>query len=217
MEARRGSGRSPGRSSRRKCPVDDLGRFWPGAGTPKCQADGARWRQDGGHMRPRWSQDGPRTSQDGHLESQDGPRGGQDGHLEALWGAILRIVGDLGRDLCREARSIKSNNPTTFLVDFGVHGGPIGGSWGPSWAILAASWAMLADVGVKLGVSWFILGDLTVKLGPSWQDVGTKMPKMSQDRPTWEENVATGGHQALFMQAPGSSRAGRGGPLGQDF
>ena len=188
MEARRGSGRSPGRSSRRNFPVDDLGRFWPGAGTPKCQADGPRWRQDGGHMRPRWSQDGPRTSQDGHLESQDGPRGGQDGHLEALWGAILRIVGDLGRDLCREARSIKSNNPTTFLVDFGVHGGPIGGSWGPSWAILAASWAMLADVGVKLGVSWFILGDLTVKLGPSWQDVGTKMPKMSQDRPTWERN-----------------------------
>ena len=100
----------------------------------------------------------------------------------------MGIFRDLGRDLCREARSIKSNNPTTFLVDFGVHGGPVGGSWGPSWAILAASWAMLADVGVKLGVNWFILGDFGVKLGPSWQDVGTKMPKMSQDRPTWEEN-----------------------------
>ena len=112
---------------------------------------------------------------------QDGPRGSQDSHLEALWGAILGIFRRLGSDLCRNAPSIKSNNPTTFLVDFGVQGGPVGGSWRPSWPILASSWAMLADVGVKLRVNWPSLGDLGVKLGPSWQDIGTKMPKKSQD------------------------------------
>ena len=74
---------------------------------------------------------------------------------------------------------------------------------GLSWAILAASWAMLADVGVKLGVSWLILGDWTVKLGPSWQDVGTKMPKMSQDRPTWEENWSLKRRDTLDMVGPG--------------
>ena len=148
---------------------------------------------------------------------QDGPRGSQDSHLEALWGAILGIFRRLGSDLCRNAPSIKSNNPTTFLVDFGVHGGPVGGSWGPSWAILAASWAMLADVGVKLGVSWLILGDLSVKLGPSWQDVGTKMPKMSQDRPTWAAKSGYKGATSARYAVPGSSRAGRARPLGQDF
>ena len=151
------------------------------------------------------------------LESQDGPRGSQDGHLEALWGAILGIFRDLGSDLCREARSIKSNNPTTFLVDFGVHGGPVGGSWRPSRAILASSWTMFADVSVKLGVNCLILGNFGVKLGPSWQEVWRKVPKMSQDRPTWEEKMATRGHHVLFMVPPGSSRAGRARPLGQDF
>ena len=76
---------------------------------------------------------------------------------------------------------------------------------------------MLADDGVKLGVSWPIFGDLGVKLGPSWQDVGTKMPKMSQDRPTWAAKSGYRGHQVVFMVVPGSSRAGRGGPLEQDF
>ena len=52
---------------------------------------------------------------------------------------------------------------------------------------------MLADVGSKLEVSWTILSHLGFKLALSWQDVGTKMPKMSQDRRSWEENwVALG-------------------------
>ena len=168
-------------------------------------------------MRPRWSQDGPRASQDGDLESQDGPRGGQDGHLEALWGAILGIFRNLGSDLCREARSIESNNATTFLVDFR---GPGASGWRLLKAILGDfgfKLAMLADVGVKLGVSLLIFGDFGVKWGPSWQEVWRKVPKMSQDRPTWEEKMATRGHHVLFMVPPGSSRAGRARPLGQDF
>ena len=46
-------------------------------------------------------------------------------------------------------------------LHFGVLGGLVGGSWGGFWAILATSWALLDDLGVKLGTSW--------------QDVGTKM------------------------------------------
>ena len=61
-----------------------------------------------------------------------------------------------------------------FWLHFRVLGGLVGGSRGLSWGILARSWA--------------ILGDLGVKLGPCWQDVGTKMAKMSQDRRTWGEN-----------------------------
>ena len=53
--------------------------------------------------------------------------------------------------------------------------------------------AMLADVGVKLGVSWPILVDLGVKLGPSWQDLGTKMPKMSQDSQLTSKNLMSDG------------------------
>ena len=56
-----------------------------------------------------------------------------------------------------------------FWLHFRVLGGVVGGSWGLSWGILARSWA--------------ILGDLGVKMGPSWQDVGTTMAKMSQDWP----------------------------------
>ena len=51
-------------------------------------------------------------------------------------------------------------------LHFGVLGGLVGGSWGGFWAILATSWALLDDLGVKLGTSW--------------QHVETKMAKDSQ-------------------------------------
>ena len=41
--------------------------------------------QDGAKLEPRWRQDPPSWS--------------QDGHLEAIWGAILSIFGGLGGDL----------------------------------------------------------------------------------------------------------------------
>ena len=41
--------------------------------------------QDGGKLEPRWRQDPPSWS--------------QDGHLEAMWGTILSIFGGLGGDL----------------------------------------------------------------------------------------------------------------------
>ena len=75
----------------------------------------------------------------------------------------------------------------------------------------------MADVGVKLGVSWPILGDFGLKLGPSWQDVGTKMPKMSQDRPTW---AAKGGYKGATSGRYAGARvqkADRARPLEQDF
>ena len=100
-----------------------------------------------------------------------------------LWGAMLVIFGGLGTDLSRKAPSIKSNSPTIFFVDFGFQGRPVGGSWRPSWAILASSWAMLADVGIKLRVNLPSLSDLGVKLGPSWQDIGTKMANDAKNEP----------------------------------
>ena len=51
--------------------------------------------------------------------------------------------------------------------------------------LVRASWELFWTI---LAVSWAILGDLGVKLGPCWQHVGIKMAKMSQDRRTWEEN-----------------------------
>ena len=92
-------------------------------------------------MKPRWSQDGPRAREDGHLGSQDGPRGSQDDHPEALWEAFLNIFGGLGTDLCREGRCIKSNTPTTFLVIFRT--------WRAScWRLFGA---ILGDLGFELG------------------------------------------------------------------
>ena len=92
----------------------------------------ARDAQNGGKMAELSAKMGPRWR-------QDGPRSGLGGHLEATWGAILAISRRLGNDLCREARSIKSNTSKRFLVDFRIQGGPVGGSWIPFWAILASS------------------------------------------------------------------------------
>ena len=96
--------------------------------------------QDGGKLEPRWHQDPPSWS--------------QDGHLEAIWGAILSIFGCLGGDLWENGRSVKTNNTPTFRLHFGVLGSLVGGSWEVFWAILATSWVLLGDLGVKLETSW---------------------------------------------------------------
>ena len=127
----------------------------------------ARDAQNGGKMVER-AKMGRRRRQD------DAPRWGLSGHLEVDWGLILSILGGLGGDLCRNGRSIKMSIALAFWLHFRVLGGLAGGSWRLSWGILARSWAILCDLGVKLG--------------PCWQDVGTKMAKMSQDRRTWGEN-----------------------------
>ena len=98
-----------------------LGRFWPGSGRPKSRPKEPSWRQD----RPSW---------------------GQENHLEAIWEAIFSISGSLGNDLLKNSRSVKTNNTTSFWPHFGVLGGPVGGSWGGFWAILAISWALLGDL-----------------------------------------------------------------------
>ena len=112
-------------------------------------------------MAPSWSQDGAKIPQVGAKMAILRPSWGQDGHLEAIWGAFLSIFGGLGSDLQKNCRSVKSNNTTAFWPHFGVLGGLDGGSWGVFWAILARSWALLVDVGVKLG-----------SLGRSWRQVG---------------------------------------------
>ena len=80
MEARRGSGkswrgsgRSLGRSSQGKSTGGGLGRFGPGAGTPKWRQDGRRWRQDAAKM----GQVGDKMAQD------------------AVWLAFLEPVGEV--------------------------------------------------------------------------------------------------------------------------
>ena len=87
-----------------------------------------------------------------------------------IWGvlgSILEVFWEMGE-------SVKSNNATAFWLDFGGPGVCLGASWGLSCAILAISWAMLGNLGAMLG-----------HFG---QHVGAKMPKMSQDGRTWEEN-----------------------------
>ena len=64
-----------------KIVLADFGEFWPGADRRKSRPEG----QDGGKLEPRWRQDLPSWS--------------QDGHLEAICGAILSIFGGLGGDL----------------------------------------------------------------------------------------------------------------------
>ena len=128
--------------------------IWADLGQARDAQNGGKMAELGANMRPRWR--------------QDGPRWGLPGHLDADWGVILSIFGGLGGDLCRNGRSVKMSTTIVFWLHFRVLGGLVGGSWGLSWGILARSWA--------------ILGDLGVKMGPCWQDVGTKMAKMSQDR-----------------------------------
>ena len=135
---------------------------WPilaDLGQARDAQNGGKIAELGAKMGPRWRQDGLRCS--------------LSGQLDADWGVILGILVGLGGDLCRNGRSVKMSTTMAFWLHFRVLGGLVGGSKGQSWGILARSWA--------------ILGDLGVKLGPCWQDVGTKMAKMSQDRRTWGE------------------------------
>ena len=103
--------------------------------------------QDGGKLEPRWRQDPPSWS--------------QDGHLEAIWGVILGILGRLGGDLCRNGRSVKMSVTMAFWPQIGGLGGLVGGSWGylgASWRQVGLSWAILASrwdlVGSMLGQRW---------------------------------------------------------------
>ena len=123
-------------------------------GRPRIDQNLAQVAQDGAKLEPRWRQDAPSWN--------------QDGHLEAIWGAILNIFGGLGSDLLKNVRSVKTDNTTTFWPHFGVLGGLVGGSWGVFWAILATSWALLGDLGVKLGTSWQHVGTKMAKDGLRW-------------------------------------------------
>ena len=96
---------------------------------------------DGAKLGPRWRQDGPRRA--------------LDGRPEVTWRAILAILTGLGSDLCKNGRSVKTNNNTTFWLHFvGILAGLFGGSSGRSWAILATSWAISEAMLGYVGASW---------------------------------------------------------------
>ena len=116
-------------------------------GQPRIVQNLGQMVQYGTKLEPRWRQDGPSWA--------------LDGLPEATWRAVLSILRGLGSDLCKNGRSVKTNNTTTFWLHFGILAGLFGDSSGRSWAILATSWARLGDLGVKLGTFW--------------QHVGTKM------------------------------------------
>ena len=84
---------------------------------------------------------------------QDGPRWGLNGHLGVILGGVFGHF--------FEWLKCKNEHHYSVLAHFWVLGDLVGGSWGVFWAILATSWALLGDLGVKLGTSW--------------QHVGTKM------------------------------------------
>ena len=139
-------GRPGGEKSLKSCP----GKFWSilaALGSAKISPNWAK-------MGPSWSQDGAKFPQVGAKMAILRPSWGQDGHLEPIWGAFLKILGGLGSDLSKNGRSVKTNNSTAFWPHFGVLGGLVGGSWGVFQAILGTSWALLGDLGVKLGTSW---------------------------------------------------------------
>ena len=121
--------------------------IWADFGQARDAQNGGKMAELGAKMEPRWRQDGPSWA--------------PDRHLEASWGAILAILKGLGADFGKNGRHVKMSITMAFWPHFGVLGGLVGGSWGVFWAILATSWALLGDLGVKLGTSW--------------QHVGTKM------------------------------------------
>ena len=94
----------------------------------------------------------------------------------------MSIFGGLGNDLCENGESRKSNDSTAFWLHFGILGGLVGGSWGGFWAILATSWALLDDLGVKLG------GLEDWKDWKDWKD----WPKMGEDgQLEWKNGTTT--------------------------
>ena len=47
-----------------------------------------------------------------------GPSWAQHGHLDATWAAMLMIIASLGRDICENRESQKTDDSTTFLLHF---------------------------------------------------------------------------------------------------
>ena len=83
-----------------------------------------------------------------------GQLGPQDGQLGSSSGGILIHFSDLERDLRKNSGSVKTSVTMAFWLRFGVAGALVRGSWELLRAILAINWALLDDLGVKLGTSW---------------------------------------------------------------
>ena len=122
--------------------------------------------------------DRPRWGQDESARGQDGAKRGQVGAKMA----ILKPFGEPSWERhLRKWRKSKIEREYNVLVVFW----DLGGS---GWRFLGR---ILGDLGHKLGSlgrswpqGWALLEDLGVKLGTSWQDVGTKVAEDGLRRPT---------------------------------
>ena len=156
MEARRGSGRSPGRSSCGKCPGH--ARSWPilaGRGNPKMSGRwpkmAPRWGPHEAKMEPRWPKNEPRWPSGEPRWPKRGPRWPSGGPLGSY-------LGDFSRRSW--ARSLPRSPKYKIEQPYNVFGG-FWGPWGSRWRLLGA---ILGDLGRKLGY-----------VGRCWRQVGCKL------------------------------------------
>ena len=157
-------GRPGGEKSLKSCP----GRFssiLAGLGSAKISPNWAK-------MGPSWSQDGAKIPQVGAKMAILRPSWGQDGHLEPIWGAFLSLFWWSWERSLEKWPKCKIEQHYSVLATFW---GLDGGSWEGFWAILAISWALLGDLGHKLG-----------SLGRSWRQVGNFLATCwDQDGQRW--------------------------------
>ena len=80
----------------------------------------------------------------------NGPSWAQDGHLDAIWRAMLLILAGLWGDLCRNRKSLKTDDSTTFLLHFWSLGGLVRDSRELCYAILVVHWVVFDALGLIL-------------------------------------------------------------------
>ena len=116
----------------------------------------------GVNMKPRWSQDCPGAREDGAKTGQEATK------MTPLGSFLAYFWKSWDRSLPRRPL-YKIEHPYNVFGDFfGPGGHPVGGSSGPSWAILASSWAILGDLAFQFALSWSIFGEFGFRLRPSW-------------------------------------------------
>ena len=135
------------------------------------KVSGALWWRFLAKMGPRWGQDGPSWQ-------QVGPKMGHDSAKMTMLGSVWgpgSIFGHCFRDLCKNGRSVKTDNSATLFMFFG--------GWGLLWRVLEAvlggfwelCWKMLAPM--FFWISWEMLWHLRAKMAH-------RSAKTRQDRRT---------------------------------
>ena len=104
------------------------------------------------------------------------PRWPSWGHFDSFLDGPGTTCGHFFRDLCKNGRSVKTNNTTALWVVFWGLGPPLEGPGGCLGSVLGA---MLEDVGSKMVFSWLseaMFGHLGAKVG----EQGRKMRQLSE-------------------------------------